>query len=192
MRPNEFQEFVAVIGAAAEVLNQPKLSPLGLRTAFSILQVYPLEAIKSAIQQHLRESPFMPKPYDIIKYLEGTAEDRGSLAWWHVVKAIRQHGHYESVRFDDPVIHYAIDRMGGWQKVCNILEEELPFRERDFIKLYARGEKVADWNNVPKRFVGKHELQNLQSGWDKMIPETVEIQTKQGEPRMIGGGKETE
>lgn len=187
MRPNEFQEFVAVMGAAAEVLNQPKLSPLGLRTAFSILKDYPLEAVKAAIQQHLRESPFMPKPADVVKYLEGTAEDRGSLAWWHVVRAIRQHGHYESVRFDDPVIHYAIDRMGGWQNVCNILEEELPFRERDFVKLYARGEKAADWDNVAKRFIGAIEANNVRQGW--AAPETVYIQTKKESQAKLKSGK---
>lgn len=189
MRPSDYQAFIAVMGAAAEVLNQPKLSPLGLRTAFSILKDYPLEAVKAAIQQHLRESPFMPKPADVVKYLEGTTEDRAAIAWGHVVRAIRQYGHYQSVRFDDPAIHYAIDRMGGWQKVCGTLEGELHFREKDFIAHYKRGTK-ANWEDVPTRFIGKHELHNSQSGWDEMIPETVEIRTKQGEPLLIGGGKE--
>lgn len=187
MRPNEFQEFVAVMGAAAEVLNQPKLSPLGLKTAFIVLQAHSIEDVKRAIHATLRESPYMPKPYDIIKYLEGTAEDRGALAWWHVLRAIRKYGHYESVTFDDPAIHYAIDRMGGWQKVCNILEEELPFREKDFIKLYARGERSADWDSVPKRFPGFHEINNSQRGWE--VPETMYIQTKKGPQAKLKSGK---
>jgi hypothetical protein len=187
MRPNEFREFVAVMGAAAETLNQPKLTPLGLRTAFAILQGYPLESVKAAVQQHLRESPFMPKPADIVKYIEGTVEDRANIMWGHVVKAIRKYGHYESIRFDDPAIHYAIDRMGGWQKLCGILEEELPFREKDFIAHYRRGMK-ATWEDVPKRFIGEIELRNLQGSWDKMIPETVEIKTRHDQKFLIDKG----
>lgn len=187
MRPSDYPEFVAIMGASAEVLNQPKLTPLGLKTAFVVLQDHSIEDVKKAIHATLRESPFMPKPSDIIRYLEGTAEDRGSLSWWHVVRAIRKHGHYTSVAFDDPVIHYAIDRMGGWQKVCSVLEEELPFREKDFIKLYARGERNADWDSVPKRFPGAHEIDNIQRGWE--VPETVFIQTKKETQTKLKSGK---
>lgn len=184
---NDYAEFVAIMGAAAEMLNQPKLTPLGLEMAFVVLQDHSIEDVKRAIYATLRESPCIPTPSDIIRHLEGTAEDRGSLAWWHVVRAIRKYGHYESVAFDDPAIHYAIDRMGGWQKVCNILEEELPFREREFIKLYARGERCADWDSVPKRFLGFHEINNIQGGWE--VPETAYIQTKKESQAKLKSGE---
>ncbi len=188
MRPDEFKEFCAVMAAAAETLNQPKLTMLGHRTAFAVLQEYPLEAVKAAIHRHLRESPFMPKPADVVRYVEGTADDRGAMAWGHVVRAIRQHGHYESVRFDDPAIHYAIDRMGGWRKLCGMLEDELPFREKDFREHYRRGEQ-ATWRDVPSRFVGEIELHNTQQGWDGLFPATVEIATKQDKLMLVKGGE---
>lgn len=187
VKHDDFKPFMAMLTVVADTYGQPRLSEGAAKLYFRVLSGYTLEEVSKAVTEHLKISSFMPKPADIIRILEGTAEDRGSLSWWHVVRAIRKHGRYTSVAFDDPVIHYAIDRMGGWQKVCGVLEEELPFREKDFIKLYARGERNADWDSVPKRFPGAHEIDNIQRGWE--VPATVFIQTKKGSQAKLKSGK---
>jgi hypothetical protein len=173
----DFQAFTAIMGAIAEALGQPKLSRLGLRLFFDVLKPYPFKEVSDALYATLRQSPFMPKPSDVVRYIEGTAEDRAREAWHAVLETMRKYGAYASVKFDDPAIHFAIERMGGWQKLCLIPEEELPFRERDFIAHYKRGER-AGWEIVPKYFVGIIEQQNTQNGWMNMIPEIVEISAR--------------
>jgi len=185
---HDFEPFVAMMAVLADAYGQPRLSENATKLYFRVLSEYSLDEVSRAIVEHLKRSPFMPKPCDIIRNIEGTAEDRGREAWHAVLQAMRKHGAYASVRFDDPAIHFAIERMGGWQKLCLMPEDELPFRERDFIGHYKRGERVG-WGSVPDRFVGIVEQQNAQDGWVDAIPDTVEVSTKAREIKLLGGGE---
>ena len=185
MQNKDFKKFMALLALVADTYSQPRLSEDAVKLYFKVLSDYSLDEVSQAIMEHIKQSPYMPKPADIIRIIEGTAEDRASEAWYHVLKAIQQYGHYESVQFDNPAIHYAIERMGGWQKLCQLTEEELPFRERDFIKHYIRGERMASWDKVPLRFMGKHEQDNVFNGWDDMIPDTVFIKTNDDVKKML-------
>lgn len=51
------------------------------------------------------------------------SEQRALLAWHEVTKAMDHDGTYESVCFDDPVIHAAIRSLGGWEWVGHQTEE---------------------------------------------------------------------
>jgi len=185
MQNKDFKKFMALLALVADTYGQPRLSEDAVKLYFKVLSDYSLDDVSKAIMEHLKLSPYMPKPADIIRIIDGTAEDRANEAWYHVLKAIQQYGHYESVQFDNPAIHYAIERMGGWQKLCQLTEEELPFRERDFIKHYIRGERMASWDKVPLRFMGKHEQDNVFNGWDDMIPDTVFIKTNDNVKKML-------
>ena len=66
----------------------------------------------------------------------GTVDDRAQLAWSTARNAIISIGMYRTVSFRDRVINGAIEAMGGWEKFCNMLVEEEPFRKKDFIALY--------------------------------------------------------
>lgn len=185
MQNKDFKKFMALLALVADTYSQPRLSEDAVKLYFKVLSDYSLDEVSQAIMEHIKQSPYMPKPADIIRIIEGTAEDRASEAWYYVLKAIQQYGYYESVQFDNPAIHYAIERMGGWQKLCQLTEEELPFRERDFIKHYIRGERMASWDKVPLRFMGKHEQDNVFNGWDDMIPDTVFIKTNDNVKKML-------
>jgi len=185
MQNKDFKKFMALLALVADTYSQPRLSEDAVKLYFKVLSDYSLDEVSQAIMEHIKQSPYMPKPADVIRILDGTVEDRASEAWYHVLKAIQQYGHYESVQFDNPAIHYAIERMGGWQKLCQLTEEELPFRERDFIKHYIRGERMATWDKVPLRFMGKHEQDNVFNGWDDMIPDTVFIKTNDNVKKML-------
>lgn len=174
MRQEDYGAFVAVMSAVAETLGYPKLAENGMKLFFDLLKPYTFEQVTRALYAHLLESPYMPKPVDIISRIDGSVDDRAIKAWHRVLEAARQHGAYESVKFDDPVIHFCIERMGGWQKVCMMTEDELPFRERDFRELYKLGRNVG-WKDVPKYFPGHHEINNRMSGYLEFIPALVEI-----------------
>jgi len=174
MRQEDYGAFVAVMSAVAETLGYPKLAENGMKLFFDLLKPYTFEQVTRALHVHLLESPYMPKPVDIISRIEGSVEDRAIKAWHRVLEAARQHGAYESVKFDDPVIHFCIERMGGWQKVCAMTEDELPFREKDFRELYKLGRNVG-WKDVPKYFPGHHDINNRMSGYLEFIPALVEV-----------------
>jgi hypothetical protein len=174
MRQEDYGAFVAVMSAVAETLGYPKLAENGMKLFFDLLKPYTFEQVARALHVHLLESPYMPKPVDIISRIDGSVDDRAIKAWHRVLEAARQHGAYESVKFDDPVIHFCIERMGGWQKVCMMTEDELPFRERDFRELYKLGRNVG-WKDVPKYFPGHHEINNRINGYLEFIPALVEI-----------------
>ena len=52
-------------------------------------------------------------------------QDRSLLAWDRVLEAIREHGGYQTVKFDDPAIHAAIRSCGGWVALCEQPTEQM-------------------------------------------------------------------
>lgn len=174
MQSNDFKPFMAMLAVVADTYGQPRLNEGAVKLYFKVLSDYSLDDISAAVLEHLRQSPFMPKPCDIISKIDGNIVDKAIKAWYKVLKAISEYGIYESIRFDDPVIHFCIDRMGGWEKVCGMTENELPFREKDFCELYKLGKNVG-WDHVPAYFCGFHERNNRMCGYDEFIPQLVEI-----------------
>jgi len=67
---------------------------------------------------------FLPKPADIVRMLGGRTLDRALMAWAKVDKAVRQIGTYESVVFDDALIHRVLHEMGGWVGMGQKTENE--------------------------------------------------------------------
>jgi hypothetical protein len=52
-------------------------------------------------------------------------QDRSLLAWDRVLEAIREHGGYQTVKFDDAAIHAAIRSCGGWVALCEQDAEQM-------------------------------------------------------------------
>ena len=190
VKTEDFTAFVSMMTIVSDTYGQPRMSEAAAKLYFGVLSDYSLDDVSKAIAEHLKQSPYMPKPCDIIKNIKGTAEERALMAWRHVLRAITKYGRYQSIKFDDPVIHYAIDYMGGWHRICQIFEEELPFREKDFVKHYIHGERIANWSNVPEYFVGEHEIRNTRSDHSEAAPKFVLVQTKATQKALDSGTKE--
>jgi hypothetical protein len=146
------------------------------------LEQYDLEVLRAAVMAHVRSEKFFPALGDIITRIEGTAEDRAKLAWRLVVRAIERLGHYDSVRFPSPAHHYAIEQMGGWRGLCaRLTNDELPFREKDFVRFFEIGERVASWGreegkvHVPEYCVGAFEVNNRAIGY--ALPAVIDART---------------
>jgi hypothetical protein len=181
MQDRDLKRFAELLAGVSEQYGQAPLKPGGLSLFFAALREFPFDAVAAALTMHVKTSVFMPKAADIVTILQGTAEDRGRLAFQKVLRAISSHGSYSSIRFEDPRIHYALDRMGGWQKVCLMPLDETPFREKDFCQHYALAERAGiTWDSpgVPRYFPGIIEVQNRALGIESPV-------LLAGAPRML-------
>jgi hypothetical protein len=140
MQAHELPRFHAVIIGLADYYGR-QLSEGAISLYWAALKGYELAAVQKAAEAYItgaESSQFMPKAGDLIKLMDGGgAVDQAAIAWAKVEGAIRTVGPYQSVVFDDPIIHAALDAYGGWEKVCNVpSEDELPFVGKAFQTLY--------------------------------------------------------
>jgi hypothetical protein len=132
----------------------------------------------------------------IRKYALGNGKDesraRALLAWQAVKKALRHVGTYESVQFDDPVIHSCIIELGGWTELGLIPLDELVWAEKKFMEVYPIFKESL--KSHPDRLIGITERANqsfpeyipptrfIETGIEEMVPRVVE----ENEKKMIG------
>lgn len=106
---------------------------------FDTLIDQPIEAVAQALTAHVRNpdtGQFAPKPADVIKAITGGIDAICTSAWTKVAGAVGSVGPWQSVAFDDPIIHRVIDDMGGWPAMCQKDEKEWPFVQKEFMQRY--------------------------------------------------------
>lgn len=145
------------------------------------LKPYSDAQCKRAFVAAFKTCKFFPKPADLIELLDGTMEDRATEAWAKVCKAVQRIGPYESVEFDDPVIHSVIQAMGGWVQIQNCDMNEWKWRGKEFEKLYVRMSKEEDH---PKALPGICENQDAAT-----FEGPVHIGAVMEKLKLIQGGK---
>lgn len=159
----EMTELAACLRVAADLYGRPSLSREAVKAFALLLKDFSLAEVKKALEDHMRHSPYMPKPSDIRERIEGTEEDGAALAWAMVLRAMRRWGYYDSVRFPDPAVHFAIAQMGGWPRLCATLTDETePFRRKDFAGYYALAKRTR--GGAPPYLAGQHEAGNRLHG----------------------------
>ena len=115
MQANDFQKFKEGLQGVMSFYRQ-EVSDFALDVWWSALKIYDLRAISEAFGKHVANpdnGQFPPKPADIVRMLQGSSQDSALVAWSKVDKAVRSIGLYETVVFDDPIIHRVIMDMGG-------------------------------------------------------------------------------
>ena len=168
-REQDYKRFVELMewaGVMTAIPNGKQIGPLAL-AMFDELAQYPFKAVALAVRSHCRSERFFPTLADIVQRIEGTAEDRAALAWAEVLRAMRRFGYYDSVRFPDPAIHYAISQMGGWKYLCATLRDDtLPFRQKDFAQHYDMGRRLGAQARPAAYLMGAHEMDCRARGFD--------------------------
>lgn len=163
----------------SEIYRQ-EITKFGAQMWFDDLRKYTLDQIREAFSAHRRDrknGQFMPKPSDIIRHIEGAPDELSTQAWSKLIGAIKSVGSYSSVCFDDPVIHACVSEMGGWSKVCELEINEIPFKQKEFERLYlsktsdSAGKLVL---NAPRYLPGVTELANTKM-YQHVKPEIVFI-----------------
>jgi hypothetical protein len=140
MTHDQMPEFVKLLTALSlsygETLNEFRIERYWLT-----LERFDYEIVKKALETLTTHNPDrgykMPEGSDILRYLEGGTHVKALQAWGGVLKVIRCIGSYQSVVFDDSILHRVIDDMGGWIHLCETTVRELSFLGQTFQKLYA-------------------------------------------------------
>lgn len=137
--------------------------------ALEVFEWADVEAAFSAYPHNSDSGQFFPKPADIIRFINGNGETRALKAWTIVEKAMRQIGIYQTVVFDDYLIHAVIEEMGGWVKLCSMTEDDLPFRTREFQKRYMAF-VIKKPEYYPGCLYGLSNIENTKNGYPVELP----------------------
>lgn len=139
MQPADQEQFYNVMTGVFELYGK-KASPELLELYFGALTEYDLSDVVRALNRHAVDpdaGQFCPKPADVVRLIGGSKQTRALQAWSRVERAAREIGPYQSVVFDDPIIHAVLEDMGGWIDLCGISsEKDLEFRGHEFAKRY--------------------------------------------------------
>jgi len=142
---------------------------------YETLKDYSYEQVNKAVMDCIRIYKYnlLPKPAEILEFLEGTRDDKALIAWLQVKEAIVKGGYYASIEFANPIIAHCVQELGGWQWLCCQQKDELPFIEKRFMDLYRLFLKRGVKDNV--RLIGFIEARNNQLGHLKNMPDPVKI-----------------
>jgi len=139
MTPADFNRFNAAVTALA-VEHDREMSAQQMEIWWSELRRYPVAAVEAALRHLLRTQRFFPKLVEIIEAVEGSHADQALAAWETVYALVRagRSGEAGSMTFEDDRIQATVRRIGGWSRLRMMKEDEVPFRQRDFLAVYER------------------------------------------------------
>jgi hypothetical protein len=166
MKTQHRESFGALMTGIGELYGK-SMSPELIAIYWDGLKDYEFDEVKIAINLHVRNpdtGQFMPKIADVVKFVEGGTLTQAMRAWQKVMDAVRMVGTYQTVVFDDPVIHAVISDMGGWQSIGQITDDDLPFKAREFEKRY-QGYRVKPPTHYPRKLLGIFEVTNNTLGY---------------------------
>jgi len=153
------------------------------------LKPYDLTAVKEALGRHCVNpdtGQFLPKPGDVVRMLEGSTQDTALRAWAQVDRTVQAVGIYESVVFDDALIHRSLHDMGGWIFLGSKTEKDWPFVRNEFVNRY-RGYRMRSARpDYPHRLIGLAEAQNTREGLP-IAPPILIGDVQQAKQVMAGG-----
>jgi hypothetical protein len=173
MQQSDFDDFSGMLGAVSELYNRGGLSDFALSIWWNALAQYDLAAVRQALDRHVKNpdtGQFMPKPADVIRMIAGNTKDSALMAWAKVDRAIRHIGTYQSVIFDDALIHRVVQEMGGWVEIGSKEDKEWPFVQKEFETRY-RGYKMrGETPEYPAVLIGLAEAHNSTEGFLSQAP----------------------
>lgn len=174
MKPEDEKKFSELLKAVFTVYGKD-YSLAMLDIWWAALERFSFADVSRALSAHVSNAgngQFLPKPADVVRFIEGDAETKSLRAWSKVLASIKSIGCYKSVAFDDHAIHYAIEKMGGWHRFSLMQTDEEPFKAREFQKLYEAG---IGSNDLPSKLIGHSEAQNRSNGFEEHANDVVLI-----------------
>ena len=172
MKANDYAQMCALINAACEYYGRPALTDNALRIYFNGLKHLTIEQVQEGLSVHVGNpdnGQFMPKVADITRAVLGDSEAMADRAWAKVYAAIGSVGRYQSVVFDDPLVHVVVSAMGGWVKLCVSDNEEVKWAGKDFVRMY-RGYAGQALPDYPRHLPGLSEIDNSARGYRSAPP----------------------
>lgn len=167
MKSTDRERFTKLMVGLGEYYGK-QVTPMLADIYWNGLQAYDFEAVNAAVNLHVKNTDngqFMPKIADIERSLHGNTSTRAMQAWVKVSKAIQEVGSYQSVKFDDSLIHSVIDDMGGWPQLGQTNIDELPFKIKEFERRYMAYLQVPPMREAPPMLPGIYERTNATLGY---------------------------
>jgi hypothetical protein len=167
MIPKDSDRFKALLTGVFSLYGRD-LSEIVLSIWWGAMRPYDFEAVKDALNRHAvnpDNGQFLPKPADVVKLIDGGAADVALLAWAKFEEGFMRFGPYNSIVFDDPIIHRVIRDMGGMPSLCEHPQEEWPFIRNHFVALYRGYRMRGALPDYPPRLVGIAEQHNASHGF---------------------------
>jgi uncharacterized protein DUF6475 len=175
----KFKEFMVGLGE----LYDKEISRVLLDIYWKALEPFNDDECAEAFNSIIASCKFFPKPADFLEMLGYSPEERALKAWLAVDETVKRIGPYQSVKFQDKVIHSVIQSLGGWAKFQNCKNVDWKWREREFRSRY---KTMANQEEHPDYLAGQFEIQNGGQGFGRFIEPPVEVrQLKSGAFRMI-------
>ena len=188
MNQSDYDNFVDVMQLVSEQYGKKPSDGL-ISLYWQGLKAYEFPSVREAIGKHLANTDtgqFMPKIADIIRMMQGTSLDSALSAWSKVDRAMRDVGPYETVVFDDPIIHKVLHDMGGWLMLSEKTENDWPFIAKEFENRYrgfkSRNERI----EYPARLIGLFEANNTKEGRAVTAPILIGDKTKAIDVMQLG------
>jgi|GEM_PF-1815684 hypothetical protein len=181
MTKKDFTEFCKYLGAISRIFDKQLNSEIDFELYYQALRDYPFELVREALQTAVKRHKYFPRPADVIELIEGlpdSPDSRAELAWAVVIQAIRKHGGYQSVIFDDPAITATIKAgpWNGWIGLCEKETRELNYIKSEFKNLYNYFHAVRNTLSI-EVLPGIVELDCLQRGLKEAIEPPYLVRT---------------
>jgi hypothetical protein len=108
-----------------------------------------------------------------VKMLQGSTMDSALVAWSKFERALGAIGRYQSVIFDDAIIHRVVIEMGGWMSFGDKDMKEWPFVRNEFVNRY-RGYKMrSECPDYPAVLIGITDANNGKHGFELEPPTMI-------------------
>lgn len=188
MNQSDYLQFVEIWTQACDLYGKPA-SDGAVNLAFAALDGYDIGDIRTALTAHVRDPDggrFAPKPADVIRHIDGDPQSKALSAWSKAIDAIAKAGPWNSVCFDDPIIHAVIADMGGWVMFCEMTDEESKYKIHEFQKRY-QGYMNRHPETFPGKLIGMTEGQNADKFPD-LVPEPLLIGDHRKALAVLSGG----
>jgi Domain of unknown function (DUF6475) len=144
-----------------------------LKAYYATLKILSDEEFTKAVGAVMSNNVFnkLPRPAEIMEMVNGKPEDAAQIALRKLEEGLQKYGCYDSVAFDDPLIHAVVQGMGGWIAVSEAsATEEWKWLRKDFEKLYlalVRNRPAA--LRTPPTLAGFHEIGNNARGFESHV-----------------------
>lgn len=175
MRTEDRQLFARIIISLGEYYNR-EISDSLIDMYWNGLSHLDIKVVREALNRHMQNpdsGQFMPKIADIVRMTGGSTQDAALIAWAKVDRAMRTVGVYDSVVFDDPLIHRVVTDMGGWIGLANKTEDDWVYVAKEFENRYRGYASRSERPEYPPVLLGIAQTQNSQLGYTTMPPRLI-------------------
>lgn len=191
MQESDKREFASVLKATMDVYNKD-ISTDVIKIWWMALNQYSIDQVKQGLSRYITSpdyGKYPPKPADVILLMTGTSQDAAFAAWSKVMDAVSRAGSYKSVCFDDPIIHLAIDDIGGWIGLGDSQEKDLPFIQKRFEQSYRNYKTRGDLPDHKRYLIGRCEATNNLQGYRSDPPLLIGNKEKAEQTMSLGTDK---